>query len=72
MRELDGFPAEARAEVVQVLHAALRAAQGEWSRFRGVPLRWVVLDGYGYRRVPFRRLVYVEDVRALLRRASEG
>ncbi|MGI5323387.1 hypothetical protein [Actinomadura nitritigenes] len=25
-----------------------------------------------YRRAPFRRLVYVEDVRALLRRASEG
>lgn len=45
MRELDGFSAEARTEVVQVLHAALRTAQGKWSRFGGVPLRWVVLDG---------------------------
>lgn len=165
MRDLDGFSAEARGEVVQVMHAALRTAQREWGRFRGVPLRWVLLDGsqarvrvqrptyedldvdwdrlrgegsfwpavhakartcrcaalvYGdalpsrtwgalgvlvglfhrelplldgevrvlvehrtgerasfgfpirYRRVPFRRPVYVEDVRALLRRAMEG
>lgn len=45
MRELDVFSAEARGDVVQVLLAALRTAQGEWGRFRGVPLRWVVLDG---------------------------
>ncbi|MEU6745737.1 hypothetical protein ABZ914_05905 [Spirillospora sp. NPDC046719] len=36
---------------------------GERASF-GFPIR--------YRRVPFRRLVYVEDVRTLLRRASEG